>query len=80
MTGRKPTVPDVDILREIAVAPDPIVTAVELADEIDMSQQGAYSRLETLESEEYVRSKKVGSRARVWWITDKGRQQLADLE
>lgn len=79
MGGRKPTVPDKDIIREIATSPDPIVTAVELSDAIEMSQQGAYSRLESLEEKEFVRSKKVGSRARVWWMTDKGRQQLADL-
>jgi len=78
--GRKPTVSDAEILRKIAAFPDPVITSVELADAIDMTQQGAYSRLESLESEGFVRSKKVGSRARVWWITDRGRQQLSYSE
>ena len=79
MPGRKPTVSDEDILKEIALAPDPIVTAVEIAEDIEMTQQGAHSRLESLEEQSFVRSKKVGSRARVWWLTDLGRQQLAEL-
>ncbi|WP_092662273.1 winged helix-turn-helix domain-containing protein [Halorientalis persicus] len=80
MAGRKPSVSDVEILREMAISPDPVLTAVELAERIDMSQQGAHSRLESLEDQQYVRSKKAGSRARVWWITDRGRQQLAELD
>lgn len=80
VSGREPTISDAEIIREIAVAPDPIVTSVELAEEIDMTQQGAYSRLESLEDKGLVRSKKVGSRARVWWMTDSGRQQLATLD
>lgn len=79
MPGPKPDVPDSELLRLIASAPDPVVTSTELAEALDMSQQGAYNRLRSLEEDGYVRSRKVGASARVWWITDVGRQKLPDL-
>lgn len=79
MPGPEPTTSDKEILKLIASAPDPVVTSTELADALDMTQQGAYNRLKSLENQEYVRSRKVGASARVWWITDQGRQQLPSL-
>lgn len=72
----KPTVEDEVFLREMATAAAPVVTAVELADDVGLSQQAAYQRLRRLEDEGKVRSKKVGPKARVWWLTDLGRQCL----
>jgi predicted transcriptional regulator len=80
MAGRKPTVSDEEILQWIALAPDPVVTTSELSEEIEMTQQGVYSRLQDLEDAEFIRSKKVGSRARVWWITDRGKRAMNEPE
>lgn len=60
----------------MVLSPDPIVTAVEIAEKLDMSQQNAHQRLQNLEDGGAVRSKKVGSRARVWWVTDHGKKLL----
>ncbi|WP_225935466.1 helix-turn-helix domain-containing protein [Halobaculum magnesiiphilum] len=79
MPGPKPDVPDQEVLRMIASAPDPVVTSSELAEALDMSQQGAYNRLSSLEENGFVRSRKVGASARVWWITDTGRSELPPL-
>lgn len=77
MAGRKPTVSDEEILRQIVLSPDPIVTAKEVSNQIGMTPQGALNRLEDLEDEDLVSSKKVGAAARVFWPTDRGRQLAA---
>ena len=64
---------DVRYLRAIIESGDPVVTATELADEVGVSQQAAYSKLADMKDRGLVRSKKVGARARVWWITTTGR-------
>lgn len=74
--GRRKRVEDDEILRAIAVSPDPIVTASELTERVDYSADGVRNRLEDLEEEGLVMSRDVGSRAKVWWITTHGRQRL----
>jgi hypothetical protein len=51
--------------------PDPVVSAPELADELPCSRRHVADRLDLLEREDAVRSKKVGGRARVWWHTER---------
>lgn len=80
MAGRKPTVSDEQILREVALSPDPIVTAPELAERVDMTRQGVNHRLDQLVEEEYLESRDVGSRAVVYWLTDKGRERAASQD
>lgn len=74
MAGRKPTVSDEQVLREIALMADPVVTAPELAERLDITRQGANYRLGQLEEDGYVKSKKVGAHAIVYWLTEKGRE------
>ena len=69
--GRKPTVEDTTVIREIALARGPAVFAVELTGPLGMSRQGVDKRLRDLEERGLVRSKKAG-RARMWWISDEG--------
>lgn len=78
MVGRSPSVSDAEILRAIALVPDPVVTAGDLVDALDMTRQGVYSRLNNLEDDGYLRSKKVGGAARVYWLTHAGRKLAAD--
>jgi predicted ArsR family transcriptional regulator len=75
--GRTKRVSDEEILRAIATAPDPIVTAPELAKRVDYSVDGARERLKNLEERGFVRQRDVGARASIWWLTPEGRQQLA---
>jgi len=65
-------------LRAAITQPDPVFTAVELADEVGVTQQAAHSKLGNLEDRDLVRSKEVGSRARVWWVTDEGKRAYAE--
>jgi len=74
--GRQKRVDDDEILRAIAISPDPIVTASELSERLDYSDDGIRNRLSDLEEGELVMSRDVGARAKVWWITTQGRQRL----
>ncbi|KAB1194782.1 HTH domain-containing protein [Haloferax sp. MBLA0076] len=65
--GRPPTVSDDQILDVFKSSADPVLTASELADELDIGRRGVLARLETLEERGYLRSKKVGGRSTVWW-------------
>lgn len=70
--------PDVDFLRLFALSPDPVLTAGELADELPVTQQAVNSRLKRMEKDGLVESKKVGAAARVYWLTEHGKQTLAE--
>lgn len=63
---------DEKYIRAMGKHPDPVVTAVELADIVDVSQQAAYTKLADLEDRGLVTSKKVGARSKVWWLTTAG--------
>lgn len=74
--GRSQRLGDDDFIRAIALSPDPIVTAKEVGERLDYSTDGARDRLERLEEKGLVNSRRVGSRAVVWWLTEAGRNRL----
>jgi predicted ArsR family transcriptional regulator len=80
MVGRRPRVDDAEVLRLIVTLPDPVVTSSDLAGPLEMTQQGAYARLVSLEEDGYLRSKKVGGAARVFWPSRTGRELAASAE
>jgi len=65
--GRNPDVSDEEILDVFERSDDPILTASEVAEALDMGRRGILSRLEKLEDEGVLESKKVGGRSVVWW-------------
>ncbi|MFC7070596.1 MarR family transcriptional regulator [Halobaculum lipolyticum] len=77
MAGRKRETSDSEILRAIALSPHPVVVASELSDDVGMSRQGVFSRLQDLEDSGLVRSAMKAS-ARVWWLTEDGRVYLSE--
>lgn len=72
-SGRKRETSDREILTAMVLHPDPVVATTEVAEEVGMTQQGAFSRLETLEDDLMVYSSKKGT-SRVWWPSRRGRQ------
>jgi len=52
---------DSDFLREIAVAPDPIVTANELTDRLDYSRAGVNNILDEMVEDGYISTSELGS-------------------
>ncbi|MBB6645036.1 MarR family transcriptional regulator [Halobellus ruber] len=70
---------DTDILEALALSPDPVLVASEIAEEVDLTRQGAFNRLQELEETGLVSSAMKAS-ARVWWITPDGKRQLSDSD
>lgn len=69
--GPAPTVTPEDILDVFAARSDPTepLTAPEIADELGCSRRTALDKLTALNERGDVRSKKVGGRSRVWWVS-----------
>lgn len=68
-----------EILLQIRLSPDPVVTAGELAERTDYSRQNINIRLEELVENGLVAEKKAGARAKVYWLTDDGVQRVSEL-
>ncbi|MFC6965045.1 MarR family transcriptional regulator [Halocatena marina] len=66
-----PEVADEEILSVLTEANAPVVTATEIADEIDMTRQAITRRLKRMREEGFVERKEVGARAVVWWLTER---------
>jgi len=75
--GREETVTDTEILRVLEEAEDPALFTGEIADEIGFSNQGTLPRLRALNEDGLIATKKSG-RVPMWWITDLGREFLAE--
>lgn len=71
--GRKREVSDQEILQAISLHPDPVVTASEIAEAVDMTNTGVNKRLNQLVEDEFVVRKDVGARATIYWLTDEGK-------
>jgi DNA-binding MarR family transcriptional regulator len=67
---------DREILRQVKLAHGPVATASEVAENLQYSRQNVNRILGRLENEGLVKSKEVGARARIWWVTEKGEQFL----
>jgi len=69
-------VSDVDMLRYVRDCDAPVVGTSEIADEFGYSTAtGARKRLQKMEEQGYLASKKLG-RVPAWWITDAGRERI----
>lgn len=74
--GRPPTVSTEEVMRAIALHPEPVVSARDINDQLDLVPQSTLARLNALCDEGYLDKKSVGSSAVVFWMTDKGRKRL----
>ena len=66
--GPDPSVSDEQILELFSESVDPVLTATEIADQVDMSRRYVLNRLKDLEASNQICSKKVGGRSTVWWL------------
>lgn len=79
MPGRPPTVTTEEVIRAIALHPEPVVAANDIADEIGLTPPGARERMKTLVEEGYLQKKTVGSGGLVFWLTADGRALLENI-
>lgn len=75
---RPPTHSAAEICALIALHPEPVVTTGDLHEDLELTQRGTQARLERLVEEGYLDRKSVGANGVVYWLTDKGRDTLAD--
>lgn len=68
MSTRNDVSDDEEIISVFQESEDPVLTATEIADKLDMTRQGVKYRLDQLEDRGRVGRKKVGSRAVAWWL------------
>ena len=76
--GPDQRVSNTDILKQIALCPDPIVTASELAEELSYSRQRVNQKLDEFVQEGWVAEREVGARAMVYWLTEDGKTEIAE--
>lgn len=74
--GRKPETEDIEILRLIALHPGPGVASTELADLLEMTQQGITPRLSSLTDDGLVRYRTIGG-TNVYTLTLEGQRYVA---
>jgi Mn-dependent DtxR family transcriptional regulator len=68
--GPNPEVTADDIFSIFTELDDPCepLTTADIAEELDIAQRTALKQLKRTENETPLKSKKIGARARVWWL------------
>jgi predicted ArsR family transcriptional regulator len=64
--------PDEEVLtvfRDVGDPHEPLTTR-EVADSLDCARRTAYNKLDSLAERDAIKTKKVGSRGRVWWLSE----------
>jgi hypothetical protein len=80
MTGPDPSDPPEKILHYVAVWDEPFVTAGDIEPKLTVGQKQTFNRLNALVDDGLLDSRTVGPNATLFWITDEGRELLADAE
>lgn len=62
-----------ELKRVFAKSDDPALTAVEVAEELEITQQAAHKRLSRAHESGEIERKKTGARAVIWWVDDYAR-------
>ena len=68
--GRKPRVTDEDLLAVFRSTSDPVLSTAEVADAVPIKRRGTLNRLQSLEEDGELESKRIGGRNTVWWLVD----------
>jgi len=64
-------------MQAIALHPEPVITAADIHETINLERPSALARLNSLSDDGYLERKEVGSSAVVFWMTDKGKAELS---
>ncbi|RLM88664.1 ArsR family transcriptional regulator [Halobellus sp. Atlit-38R] len=67
-----------ELLRVFKRTTDPVLTAPEVAEELDITQQAAHKKLQAAHKEGEIRRKKVGASAVVWWTDESCPDYVSD--
>ena len=78
MPGPKPEVDDIELLREVYLSPDPVVTAKEIAERTDYTRQAIRYRFQQFIENDLMNRREVGSKAVVYWLTEEGKRKVVE--
>lgn len=78
MTGRPPTVEPIEVVRAVALHHEPVASARDINEQLDLEPDSMRERMKRLADDGYLGVKKPGSSALVFWVSDKGRELLAE--
>lgn len=76
--GPDPEIKAVDILRIFLSSTDPAFVPAEIADELDVTTEGARHQMNRLVDEGLLERKKPGPRTVLYWITEEGQEYYFD--
>lgn len=77
LPGPDPDPPHRDVLRMFALSEKPALSATDLHERLDMTPEGARTRLKKLEGLGLLHSGKAGKRTQIYWLSQKGREEVA---
>jgi predicted transcriptional regulator len=70
--GPDPDITDIDILKIFVGSREPAFVPSEIADDLDVTTEGARHQMEKLVERGLLGKKKPGQRTVLYWITDDG--------
>jgi Mn-dependent DtxR family transcriptional regulator len=76
--GPQPDTTDERLLFELMLIKGPAAFASEVEERVPLSRQRVTKRLDNLEEDGYVVSKRASGR-RLWWITEAGKDYASEL-
>ena len=76
--GPDPQITAEDILEIFLSSTDPAFVPAEIAEELDVTLEGARHQMNRLADEGLLKKKKPGERTVMYWITDAGQQYYFD--
>mgnify|MGYP002126151916 CR=1 FL=1 len=69
-----------ELISVFELTDDPVLTAPEVADELDITQQAAHKKLQSAHRDGEIERKKVGASAVVWWTAESCPDYVSESE
>ncbi|MDL5363158.1 hypothetical protein [Halalkalicoccus sp. NIPERK01] len=79
-SGRKPRVTDDEVLAVFRRTDDPVLSTVDVADELPIKRRATLTRLQRLADSGSLKRKEAGGRNTVWWLADDERLRGGSAE
>lgn len=77
--GPDPEIEAAEILEVFALSTDPAFVPAEIADELNVTTEGARHQMDRLVEQGFLTRKKPGERTVIYWMTEAGKEHYADL-
>ncbi len=68
-----------ELLRHVRLRPDPFATAKDIEPKTSVGYKQTRNRLDQLVEDGYLNSRKVGN-VKVYWLSESGKQRLAESD